>query len=223
MPGANRSAGLGSRVGGLELVRKFVGSSAFRLPQTRNTLKRGLRTGAAFLAVEIRREMDYGKGEMKGAMNGPEHILVAEDNATDAFFLQRAFSRGGMPVTLHFARDGQEVIDYLQGLGAFADRVAHPLPRLLLLDLNLPRLSGFEVLSWIRDQPALHDLQVVIFTGSNEPKDVRRAFGLGANSYWVKPHSIEELNALVGRFKTAWGEPRSKNRKPEAVVNSLKH
>ena len=152
----------------------------------------------------------------EGAIDRPGNVLVAEDNATDAFFLQRAFSRAGMPVSLHFVRDGQEVIDYLQGLGAFADRTAHPLPKLLLLDLDMPRMTGFDVLSWIRHRPDLNELQVVIFSGSNEPKDVRRAFGLGANSYWVKPHSIEELNALVGRFKTAWGQPSEhpRERKP---------
>jgi CheY-like chemotaxis protein len=160
--------------------------------------------------------------EDEGAMNGPGHILVAEDNATDAFFLQRAFSRGGVPVTLQFVRDGQEVIDYLQGVGAFADRSAHPIPRLLLLDLELPRMTGFEVLSWIRKQSALDELQVVIFSGSNEPKDVRRAYGLGANSYWVKPHSIAELNALVGRFKTTWGEAGEKASQRESTVTTQK-
>jgi CheY-like chemotaxis protein len=134
------------------------------------------------------------------------HILVAEDDPTDAYFFQRAFKRAGIPVLLHFVRDGQEVIDYLQGDGQFADRTAHPLPQLILLDLKMPRLDGFEVLEWMREQPGFSSLQVVIFSGSGEPKDIKRAYGLGANWYLVKPHSMEELTALVGRFKKFWLE-----------------
>jgi len=136
------------------------------------------------------------------------HILVAEDDSTDAFFLQRAFQRAGISVNLHFVRDGQEAVDYLDGKKEFADRVAHPMPELLLLDLKMPRLNGFDVLTWIGKQPALKGLEVVIFSGSDEPKDVSRAYGLGANAYLVKPHSVEELNALVGRFKKRWS-PKS--------------
>jgi CheY-like chemotaxis protein len=139
-------------------------------------------------------------------MNQAGHILVAEDDSTDAFFLQRAFDRAGIPVALHFVRDGQEVIDYLQGAGQFADRTRHPLPQLVLLDLKMPRLDGFNVLEWIRQQPALKGLVTVIFSSSDEARDINRAYGLGANSYIVKPHSMEELMRLVGHFKKRWLE-----------------
>jgi CheY-like chemotaxis protein len=139
-------------------------------------------------------------------MSESGNILVAEDDPTDAYFFQRAFKRAGLQVLLHFVRDGQEVIDYLQGTGTFADRAAHPLPQLVLLDLKMPRLDGFEVLEWVRKQPGFSGLQVVIFSSSGEPKDMNRAYGLGANWYLVKPHSIEELTALVGRFKKFWLE-----------------
>ncbi len=134
------------------------------------------------------------------------HILVAEDYPTDAFFLQRAFNRAGVPVILHFVRDGQEVISYLRGSGMYGDRTTYPIPQLLLLDLNMPRMDGFRVLEWIREQPAFNQLQIVIFSGSNEPKDVNRAQNLGANWYLVKPHSMDELMELVGRFKKFWLE-----------------
>ena len=139
-------------------------------------------------------------------MNESGHILVAEDDPTDAYFFQRAFRRAGLPVVLHFVRDGQEVIDYLQGTGPFADRTAHPPPQLLLLDLKMPRLDGFDVLEWVRQQPGFNGLQVVIFSSSDEAKDINRAYGLGANWYLVKPHSMDELTALVGRFKKFWLE-----------------
>ncbi len=142
------------------------------------------------------------------------HILVAEDDPTDAYFFQRAFKRAGIPVMLHFVRDGQEVIDYIQGEGQFADRKAHPLPQLVLLDLRMPRLDGFEVLDWIRRQPGLNRLQIVIFSSSGEPKDINRAYGLGATWYMVKPHSMGELTDLVGRFKKFWLEgPNNAGRK----------
>jgi CheY-like chemotaxis protein len=144
-------------------------------------------------------------------MSESGHILVAEDDLTDAYFFQRAFSRAGLPVLLHFVRDGQEVIDYLQGAGQFADRSAYPLPQLVLLDLNMPRLDGFDVLTWVREQQGLSGLQVVIFSSSAEPKDINRAYGLGANWYLVKPHSMEELTALVGRFKKFWLEGANQN------------
>jgi CheY-like chemotaxis protein len=153
-------------------------------------------------------------------MRQTEHILVAEDDATDAFFLQRAFNRAGIPVKLHFVRDGQEALDYLEGKGPFSDRAAHPLPDLLLLDLKMPRLDGFDVLTWLRGQPTLRNLEVVIFSGSDESRDVSRAYGLGATAYLVKPHSVEELNGLVGRLKQQWSgkveEPLGAAPKPKA-------
>ena len=137
-------------------------------------------------------------------MNEYGHILVAEDDPTDAYFFERAFKRAGTPVTLHFVRDGQEAVDYLQGEGQFTDRARHPLPQLVLLDLKMPRLDGFDVLEWVRKQPGLSGVLIVIFSSSDEPKDMNRAYGLGANSYLVKPHSMGELTALVGQFKKYW-------------------
>jgi len=139
-------------------------------------------------------------------VNKPERILVAEADPTAALFLQRAFSKTGVQVALHFVRNGQEAVDYLWGEAQFADRTAHPLPDLLLLDLKMPRLNGFEVLGWLRQRPVLKRLPVVIFSSSGEAKDIDRAYDLGANSYLVKPHAAEELLSLVERFKNYWLE-----------------
>ena len=106
---------------------------------------------------------------------------MAEDDPTDGFFLQRAFNRAGVPVILHFVRDGQEVMSYLRGSGIYADRTAYPVPQLLLLDLNMPRVDGFHVLEWIREQAEYNHMQIVIFSSSDEAKDMNRAHNLGAN------------------------------------------
>jgi CheY-like chemotaxis protein len=100
--------------------------------------------------------------------------------------------------------------------GPFADRAAHPMPQLVLLDLKMPRLDGFDVLEWIRNEPCFKHLMVVIFSSSAEPRDIGRAYHLGANEYLVKPHSIEELNRLVGQFKKHWIEPQKGHRSQAA-------
>jgi len=131
-------------------------------------------------------------------------ILVAEDDADDAFLLQRAFGKLGITTSLKFVHDGQEAIDYLQGDGQFADRSFHPLPDLLLLDIKMPRLNGFQVLGWVRKQKTLRRLPVVIFSSSGEPADIDRAYDLGANSYLIKPHSSDDLLAVAQNLKQYW-------------------
>jgi CheY-like chemotaxis protein len=144
-----------------------------------------------------------------------ETILVAEDDPTDAFFLERAFSKLGVPIALHFVRDGQEVIDYLSGEGEFANRSAHPSPDLLVLDLKMPRVDGFEVLNWVRQHPRLKLLPVIIFSSSAQNTDINRAYDLGANSYLVKPHATEDLLVVVEKLKNYWIES---NKKPDDLA-----
>ena len=136
-------------------------------------------------------------------------ILVAEDDTTDAFLLKRTFAKVEVPARLHFVRDGQEAIDYLSGQGSFADRQRHPIPNLFLSDLKMPRLDGFQVLDWLRRQPGLKRMPVVILSSSNEPRDVNRAYDLGVNSYLIKPHSVERLTDLVHRLHLYWLETNS--------------
>src|SRR5947208_1757705 len=142
-------------------------------------------------------------------------VLVAEDDPGDVFLLQRAFTIAEIPTTLHFVRDGQEAIDYLDGKKRYADRQAFPLPDLMLLDLKMPKLNGFDVLNWVRQQPGLKRLLITVLTSSDQPQDINRAYDLGANSYLLKPHGSTELAELVKRVEKYWLES---NQRPAIVA-----
>jgi len=107
---------------------------------------------------------------------------------------------------VHFARDGQEVMDYLQRSPPFNDRGVHPLPNLLLLDLKMPRVDGFELLEWLRRQPIHSMLRAVVLSASDEPRDIARAYALGASSYHVKPADFEGLARLIGSIVGYWSD-----------------
>ncbi len=131
-------------------------------------------------------------------------VLAAEDDPNDASLLRRAFTRAGVTAPLHFVRDGREAIDYLLGVPPFDDRAVYPLPTLVLLDLNMPRLSGLEVLARLRREPSLVSLPVVILTSSWEVEDMRCANLLGATAYRVKPQDPDQLVSLVQFFAACW-------------------
>jgi CheY-like chemotaxis protein len=137
-------------------------------------------------------------------MNKNLRILVAEDDPNDTLFLQRAFAKAGVEVPVRFVRDGQEAIDYLQQKEPFADAKAYPRPTLLLLDLNMPRLDGFEVLDWLRQQPHLGKPLVVVFSSSPAPEDRNRASTLGAHAYLVKPADPRAFVTVVRELEQYW-------------------
>jgi len=137
-------------------------------------------------------------------MDTPLRILVAEDNTVDVMLLRRAFTKAGVNPPIYFARDGQQVMAYLLGDPPFDNPVEFPLPNLLLLDLKLPRVSGFAVLEWLRSYPGLNRLLVVVFSASGSSEDVRRAYALGANAYIIKPDEPEELVRIVQRLQNYW-------------------
>ena len=136
----------------------------------------------------------------------PQHnaILLVEDDGADILLLRHAFRDAGIANPLLEVRDGQQAIQYLSGDGPYADRSRYPIPFLLLLDLRLPKLSGFEVLAWIRDQPELAEVIVVVLTGSDHVPDANRARELGANSYLVKPGNFTELVEMLRQIKGRW-------------------
>jgi len=141
-------------------------------------------------------------------------ILYVEDEETDVLLLQHVLTKAGIHNPFQTVKDGKAAKDYLAGDGLFADRRLHPLPGLVLLDLNLPYWSGFEVLAWIRQQPQLRRVPVVVFTSSSRPDDIARAYDAGANGYLVKPSALADLAALALALRDFW---LLHNRLPDAL------
>lgn len=136
-------------------------------------------------------------------MNTGPIILLVEDNDGDAFLVQRAFLKAQVPHLLQVVKDGEQAVAYLSGAGAYADRSRFPLPVFVLLDLKLPRKSGFEVLEWVRQQPVIRRVPVIVLTSSNHSEDVNRAYDSGANSYLVKaadPAAVVELTRAIDQY-----------------------
>lgn len=131
-------------------------------------------------------------------------ILLAEDDQNDVMLIKRAFSKSHVINPIACVENGEEAVAYLSGQGDYADRERHPLPFMMLLDLKLPRLSGHEVLKWLREQPGLKRLPVVVLTSSREPSDINRAYETGANSYLVKPVVFEEFSTLLKQLQVYW-------------------
>ena len=133
-------------------------------------------------------------------------VLLVEDDLNDIVLTRRAFRKAELPEPIAIVEDGKQAVAYLGATGEFADRRAHPLPDLVLLDLKLPRMTGLEVLAWLRQQPSLQRLPVVVLTSSREISDVNRAYELGVNSYLSKPVTFDSLARIVSDLDRYWGE-----------------
>ncbi len=131
-------------------------------------------------------------------------ILMADDDENDAFFMEHAFGAAQIPNPLHRVKDGEEAVAYLNGDGPYTDREKFPLPHFLLLDLKMPRKNGFEVIQWVRQQPGLKRLPIIVLSSSREDPDINRAYELGANTYLVKPVRPEHLVELVKTLSQYW-------------------
>lgn len=131
-------------------------------------------------------------------------ILLAEDDNEDAFLMCRAFRKAHLLNPVIRVRNGEEAIAYLRGDGDYANRERYPLPFLLLLDLKMPLADGFDVLRWVRNQPDLKRMLVVVLTSSTHEPDVKKAYELGANSYLTKPAGFDELTQLLNRLHGYW-------------------
>ena len=140
-------------------------------------------------------------------------VLLVEDDPADVRLIQRAFSKLATAIPMMRLTNGDDAVAYLSGSGPYENRAAYPVPAVLLLDIKLPRRSGFEVLGWLRrHNSALRRLPVVVLTSSRHSADVNRAYDLGANSYLAKPETPAELDRLATNFQAYW---LSLNQSPE--------
>jgi CheY-like chemotaxis protein len=145
-------------------------------------------------------------------------ILYVEDEETDVMLMQHVFAKAGIQNPLYTVKDGRLAKDYLAGNGPYADRKEHPMPGLVLLDLNLPYWSGLEVLTWIRKQPQIQRLPVIIVTSSNRPDDINQAYDACANAYLVKPNSLADLTSMLLALRDFW---LIQNRMPESIGKTV--
>jgi CheY-like chemotaxis protein len=131
-------------------------------------------------------------------------ILLVEDNPDHAEFIRRSLVERSRAVHIAQARDGEEALDYLWRRKAWAEPASSPRPHLVLLDLRLPKVDGFEVLRELKQSDALRAIPVVVLTTSSAETDVARAYGAHANSYLVKPVGFEAFDRLVGEVEAYW-------------------
>ena len=144
-------------------------------------------------------------------------ILHVEDDPNDVLLIARAFRKAEVLAQIQVVNDGEQAVHYLNGTNSFAQREQFPLPSLVLLDLKLPRKSGIEVLEWIRAQPGLKRIPVVMLTSSRQPVDINRAYDLGVNAYLVKPVNFDALIDMVRTLDLFWlrvNEQPSATREP---------
>jgi CheY-like chemotaxis protein len=145
-------------------------------------------------------------------------ILLVEDDPNDVWLVKHAFQSANIGNPLRIVNDGQEAIDYLKGNGAYSDRGAFPLPKLVLLDLKMPRLNGFDVIGWMRRHYPWKLTPIIILSSSALPQDVNRAYELGANAYMVKPADYRALERLFRTIADFWNAGETPTTELESVV-----
>jgi CheY-like chemotaxis protein len=132
-------------------------------------------------------------------------VLLVEDDLNDIFLVKRAFKLARLESPLQVVTDGEEAIRYLKGEGRYADRSAYPLPKLVVMDIKMPRLSGFEVLEQVKQEGPLRRIPIVIVSSSDRHEDINRAYELGANAYMVKPMNYRSVEHLFEAITHYWG------------------
>ena len=152
----------------------------------------------------------------------PVTILLVEDDDGHARLLEKNLRRGGVVNQLVRVADGQEAVDYVCRTGSYEDSVRYPFPNVVLLDVRMPRLDGFEVLAYLKSDPALMTIPVIMLTSTDNQHEINRAYEMGANGYVVKPVSMESFVDRVvklGMFIEVIELPENDNRDRHAAVN----
>ena len=131
-------------------------------------------------------------------------ILIVEDREDDILLMRKAFDRASLINPVQIVHSGEDAVAYLSGEGKYSNRAEFPLPVLVLLDLKMPGMDGFEVLAWIRQQEGIRGIPVVVLTSSSEIRDVNRAYALGANSFFVKEFDFQNAVDLSKLLRQYW-------------------
>ena len=133
-------------------------------------------------------------------------VVIAEDDEDAIHLLEAALQAIACEHAVRIVHDGHEALDYLKGEGRYADRTAFPFPDVLLIALKMPVVSGLEVLSWLNKHPECNVLPTIVFSSSNHPSDIKRAYSLGASAYFVKPIEFEQLKRILRSTFEFWGK-----------------
>lgn len=149
---------------------------------------------------------------MSMEISRPPVVLSVDDNDVDGALLERAFKRTSIPARLYRVSEGPQALAYLSGDGIYRDRDSYPLPDLVLLDLAMPKMSGVDVLRWIREQAGIARTRVLIFTSSEKPEDFQVAKEIGADGYVLKPTKFDDLKRLVKQIQSDWLDQKPKSR-----------
>lgn len=137
-------------------------------------------------------------------LRGRLDILLIEDDPNDVFFVRDAIAKSGRGHRLYAVTDGNEAIAYLKGQGQYANREAHPVPNIVLTDLKMPGMDGFEFLQWLKEHPECGIIPAIVFSSSRHDADVRKAYRLGANAYIMKPTRLAELVDVLHSTYEFW-------------------
>lgn len=135
-------------------------------------------------------------------------ILVVEDRDDDVVLIKQGFQKSGFPNQVKAVKDGDEAVAYLRGEGEFGDRMLHPIPDIVVLDLKLPRRDGFQVLQWVRQESPNRDLPIIVLTSSPLGSDLTRAYQLGATSYFVKSLDLQDFVSFAKVVHQFWTNPK---------------
>jgi len=133
---------------------------------------------------------------------GPVEILLVEDNEDDIVIIQEAFAEANLVNIINTVRDGEEALAYLRREGRY--KVTRP-PGLILLDINMPKKNGFEVVETMKADPQLRSIPIIMLTMSDREEDIIRAYAGGACSYICKPVDLDQFNAVINQFELYWG------------------
>jgi len=133
-----------------------------------------------------------------------ETILLAEDNPDDIFLMRRALRRSNVSAGLQVVQNGEEAIDYLAGNGIYSNRAQYPKPSIVILDIKMPKTNGLEVLEWLSKHEDLRVIPTIVMSASEIADDVTASYRLGANTFFMKPSSFDDLVALLTTFETYW-------------------